>query len=202
MPISLLRCFPSFDSSSRQETLLRKSRRTRRRLRIETLETRYALSSLTTIDPDSCLPVEDEQEAVESTVSVSDPAPAEGEEEVFVGPLEADVYYESLAESESELPAQEGEDTGTTTSGDPTIWTFSVSYDGNYWIIAGELTDDKDPSYCTVALYYDGVLQSLTLDVLSDGSFMHYEITSPGSVVSGVATDADGNTSNMMATIV
>lgn len=202
VPIPLLRYFQSFNSSLLLETPVRKSRRSMRRLRMETLETRYALSSLTTIDSDACLPVEEEQEAVASTVSVSDPAPAESGKEVFVGPLEADAYYQSLAEAESELPAQEGEETDSTTSGDPTIWTFHVTYDGNYWIVAGELTDDKDPSYCTVKLYYDGTLQPIQLDVLPDGSFMHYAIEQPGSVVSAVATDADGNTSNMMATIV
>jgi hypothetical protein len=172
-----------------------------RSLRLETLETRYALSSLTTMDPSACLPVEDEQLAVATAISDSTEAPAESEAAEFVGPLEADAYFQSLSETEPASTVQEGEDTEETTKTSPTIWTFGVSYDGNYWIVAGELTDDNVLE-CRVNLTFDGVLQTPALEVMPDGSFIQYLTQHPGSVVSADAIDGDGNTSNTMTAIV
>ncbi len=173
----------------------RETRKCPRALRLEALESRFALSSIATIDGASCLPEAEADTTQQSAVIATAPISASiAETDEFVGPLEADSYYASLESTTPTTPTTiaEGEWVGTP----PVLDSLNGSVNGMYWILSGHVTDDQ-PSSTMVS--FGGELAGNSTMVMSDGTFHFYYPMPPGSggIVTAVAVDTQGNMSNM-----
>jgi len=180
-----------------------KSRRSRR-LALETLESRLALSTVDSSSLDPCPSLQAEPAIVESGGTMADsivgdsPFAEQSDHDDFVGPLEADAYFESIQATESTVFVAEGEAQPNVA---PTLLSFEAVRIGNYWLLSGTVIDDLVPSNCRV--YFDGVLNGQSATVMPDGSFWHYTYYDPEltTIVNAVARDSQGNESNMMSAV-
>lgn len=179
-----------------------KSRFCRRFLAIENLETRYALSSVSAESLDSCVATAQEEAAVESPlapVESSDSVSVESADAEFVGPLEADAYFEAISATEPPSLTAEGE--GEVQNAPPILLTFTVYRAGPYWVLWGRVADDMYCGNCRVS--FDGILEGQGTGVMPDGSFAYYVPYIPGiyEVVNAVAKDNAGNESNALSVV-
>ncbi len=165
----------------------------RRVLRVESLESRYALSSVAALGLEECasgsVATYEEAPAIEGQV-VSEPAA----EDPVMGPIEADAYYsavETAVQSEPTAVA-EGEAAGI-----PVIDQFEVDSSTMYWFVSGHITDD-DGAMAGYVVRFGGLLEGHSTTALPDGSFFFYTMMPPGTTgtVEAVATDPTGLESN------
>ena len=159
----------------------------RRRLQLECLDSRHALSSIVGLESEPCPDVGAEV-ASERAATVIDPATAEvqaapGE---FVGPLEADAYFAAVDAAPS-IQA-EGEAAGA-----PEIDRFEVEDGPLFLFITGHVTDDQLPEVGCI-IRFGGLLEGQITATLPDGSFFYYTILPPGAsgTITAVAVDSLG----------
>ena len=163
-------------------------RRQRRRvLPWETLEARYALSSMV-LESDPCVTAAVEVTYDESTLLAT---PADSETATdgnLVGPLEADAYYESLDAAPAAKIEAEGEALSP-----PVIDRFDVDLANGFLLVTGHVSDDVIAIVGYVVRFGD-LLEGHIAIPMPNGFFHYYTPMAPGTIgmVSAVATDNTG----------
>lgn len=195
-----LRAFarPRFDKVPRH----RSPPRTARNLRIERLEGRSVLSTLSALDPcGGSVPIAEGEPTLEAQ-STQAPQPTQNNgTAMLIGPLELDAYYASLG---YQLPAPEGEDPvppPAPAPSPPVITSFIGQRDGNWWIVSGTVSDDEPIGGGQII--FGEYLAGETALIQHDGTFVFYAVAVPDKEanVSAIAVDLDGLRSETAYTI-
>ncbi len=169
----------------------------RRALRMESLESRYALS--TTLGFEECAAGSAEI-AHDETPAITDTETVGELEENVAGPIEADTYYATIGSESTSgwTAAPEGE-----ASGAPVIDRFEVTHSSMYLYVTGHVTDDNIPQGGFV-VRFGGVLEGHQTSVMPDGTFYFYRTLAPGTtgMVSAVAIDETGLVSPVVSQMI
>lgn len=165
-----------------------------RRLRLESLEARHALSTLLDSGVDECLSLEPALDT--DVVEIADLQTAT---ETVSAPLESDAYFDSLGgttaateDSPTTTPTSDPSTVGlpVPTGAPPTIFQFQGDSSGSLLTLRGLVGDDKPVYLCHVE-FSGGVTGSTS--VLADGTFSYQTVMPPpGTTIFARAVDADG----------